>query len=505
MSGLRSSVQSEIKDNMRGSLFTDTTATILSYDKTNETCQIKYLNPNGDGYVTRGNVPIANTSGGVAYGAYYTGQKCSISFINGNANNPIIRGVETSYYENRSCSDQGAFIANDEIWKVGKPEHIIAMTLDWMDDSNSNLSKYESAGCHYTDFDVDQKSMDMITTLDKFDDTEVGMTNLSNHSTIRCKDNGDIDIFTSSNTGIRICKTGNIKLYGIDVEFTNAKTEMTDRSIATPLKVAQVMKICLAYDIIKEVDSYITTMREESGASTLLNGDGSGTSFQDIYARIQSYENLRHEFYETDMAEIYTEEEEDKDKYITLFRQFNDEFLDTVGELAVKLQGVVQLTSAGNGAMPWEPGSGEPYPGGGVTPMPSSEAGSLLDLAKSFIGCTYKWGAEGEISDSHGLCFDCSGFITYLMKAKGLMPQGASRLTVSTIPNSGYFYEVPWNSRQPGDVITNSAMTHVVLYEGNDQIIHASNSAPYPKGGVKEGSLYFPSGRVFRMKGYGVE
>jgi hypothetical protein len=325
------------------------------------------------------------------------------------------------------------------------------------------------------------------------------MTNLSNNSTVKLRDNGDIDIFTSSNTGIRICKTGNIKLYGIDVEFTNAKTDLTDHSIVTPLKVAQVMKICLAYDIIKEIESYIATIKDETSGSTDLNGDGSGTSFQDMYARIESFNNLRHEFYETDMSEVYTEEEEDKDKYIDLFRQFNDEFLDNVGELAVTLQGVVSLTSG------WSSENGEPYPGGGITSMDDNDVSDLIGLAKQFIGCSYVWGADGSESDSNGRCFDCSGFITYLMKEQGLMPKNSSRLTVSTIPNSGYFIEIPWDSRKPGDVLCNSAMTHVVLYEGDNKIIHASNSAPYPKGGVKEGSLYFNSGKAYRIKGYGVE
>lgn len=197
------------------------------------------------------------------------------------------------------------------------------------------------------------------------------------------------------------------------------------------------------------------------------------SQFQDLKARIESYENLKKEFYELDV-----DEDEKIDEYIKLFQQFNDEFLDAVGELGMAVASITAMTNA--------------------------ETNDLISFAKTFIGHTYIWGAEGEISDSKGLCFDCSGFITYLMKEKGLMPKGASRLVVSSIPASGYFYEVPWNSKQPGDVLCNSSMTHVVLYEGNNQIIHASNSAPYPKGGVKESSLYF-TGKAYRIKGYGVE
>lgn len=195
--------------------------------------------------------------------------------------------------------------------------------------------------------------------------------------------------------------------------------------------------------------------------------------FQDLKARIKSYKNLKKEFYELDV-----DNDEKIDEYIKLFQQFNDEFLDAVGELGMAVANVTAMTTI--------------------------ETNNLIQLAKTFIGHTYIWGAEGEIEDEKGKCFDCSGFVTYLMKELGLMPQNAARLTVATIPGSGYFNEIPWDSKQPGDILCNSALSHVVIYEGDNQIIHAANKAPYPKGGVKESELYF-TGRAFRIKGYGVE
>lgn len=203
-----------------------------------------------------------------------------------------------------------------------------------------------------------------------------------------------------------------------------------------------------------------------------INANQSST-FQDLSARIESYKNLKKEFYELDI-----DQDQKIDEYIKLFQQFNDEFVDALGELGVTF--------------------------GNITAMTSEEVDDLIALAKTFIGHTYVWGAEGEVSDSKGLCFDCSGFVTYLMKEMGLMPQNANRLTVATIPNSGYFNEIPWDSKQPGDILCTSSLTHVVIYEGNNQIIHAANKSPYPKGGVKESELYF-TGRAFRIKGYGVE
>ena len=198
------------------------------------------------------------------------------------------------------------------------------------------------------------------------------------------------------------------------------------------------------------------------------------SQFQDLKARIDSYENLKKEFYELDV-----DEDQKIDEYIKLFQQFNDEFLDAVGELGISISMISSLTD--------------------------SENEELIDCARTYIGCSYKWGTEGEETDSNGKqCFDCSGFITYILKQQGIMPQGAARLTISNIPNCGYFYEVPWSNIKAGDVLVNSDMTHVVLYEGNNTVIHASNSAPYPRGGVKENALNF-TGKAYRIKGYGVE
>ena len=53
-----------------------------------------------------------------------------------------------------------------------------------------------------------------------------------------------------------------------------------------------------------------------------------------------------------------------------------------------------------------------------------------------------------------------------------------------------------------GDILCNSDLSHVVIYEGNNKIIHASNSSPYPKGGVKESPQYLTSGTCLRVKAF---
>ena len=126
----------------------------------------------------------------------------------------------------------------------------------------------------------------------------------------------------------------------------------------------------------------------------------------------------------------------------------------------------------------------------------------FITLAKSFIGHTYIWGAEGEISDSKGKCFDCSGFVTYLLKEMGIMPASQGRFTVATMPGSKLFEKVAWSDRKRGDILCNSKLSHVVIYEGDNKIVHASNSKPYPRGGVKESNLYFGGGTCLRVKAF---
>ena len=333
MGSLKDSVKKQINNDNR-TQFSDTTATILSYDRTVNTCKIKYQNPNGDGYIYRGNVSIANTSGGIASGSIHAGQECSITFVNDNIYVPVITGITNCYYQERNCADQGAYVADDEVWKVGTPEHIIAMNLDWIDDDNTDLSKYESDFANYTNTDVDKTSMDIVTTLDKYQDDEVGMTNLKNKSTVKLRDNGDIDIFTSTNTGIRICKTGNIKFYCNDIEFTNSKDETTDKSISTQLKISQMMKICLAYDIIKEVDRYIKAIQNPPEKDK--NNKNNSYKMSSANSRISEYETLKKEFYDVDV-----DKDKEIDKYVKLLQQFNDEFLDIAGELGVTIEGTL--------------------------------------------------------------------------------------------------------------------------------------------------------------------
>lgn len=272
MGAIKNSINKQIDRNNKIQ-YGNTTGTILSYDKTTNTCKVKYSNPSGNGEIYKDNVRISNHNGAITTGVNYAGKRCNIVLVNNNLYAPVVTGITDTEYAQKSSADQGSFIASDEVYKVGTPEHIIAMNTDWIDDKNKDLNKYQNELNNYSDMDVDSQAIDMLSSIERYEDEETGITSTKNKSTIKFKNNGDIDIFTENNTGIRICKSGNIKLYGKDIEFTNSKTEITDKSISTQLKVAQMMKLCLAYDIIKETDLYISTIEENMDDLTDLNSD----------------------------------------------------------------------------------------------------------------------------------------------------------------------------------------------------------------------------------------
>lgn len=126
----------------------------------------------------------------------------------------------------------------------------------------------------------------------------------------------------------------------------------------------------------------------------------------------------------------------------------------------------------------------------------SGMADQFVEKAISLIGHTYVLGAEGEISDSKGMCFDCSGLVHYCMKAVGAAP--SYRFTVSDIPSMSEFREVPFSERQRGDLLVQGDLKHVTICEGGGSIVHASSS----KKSVTRSNEYSALTRCFRIKAF---
>lgn len=100
----------------------------------------------------------------------------------------------------------------------------------------------------------------------------------------------------------------------------------------------------------------------------------------------------------------------------------------------------------------------------------SDLSSQLVAYAKQFLGCPYIYGAAGPSS------FDCSGFTSYVFKHFGytLNRSAAAQYSNGTV--------VDQSQMQPGDLIlwraygSSKTATHVGIYIGNNQYIHASST-----------------------------
>lgn len=108
---------------------------------------------------------------------------------------------------------------------------------------------------------------------------------------------------------------------------------------------------------------------------------------------------------------------------------------------------------------------------------PKATGTDVVKYAKKFIGNKYKYGGTSLTKGT-----DCSGFTQSVYKHFGYkIPR-----TSSEQRSAGK--SVKFANRKAGDIICYSG--HVAIYIGDNKIVHASNSKPYPKGGIKISSVY---------------
>ena len=123
---------------------------------------------------------------------------------------------------------------------------------------------------------------------------------------------------------------------------------------------------------------------------------------------------------------------------------------------------------------PGQPGGVEfpAYPG---APMGSGSYAALMEEAQKHLGKPYVFGAKGPDK------FDCSGFVCWSLSKSGVrnITTNAQGLYNASTP-------VSRENAQPGDLIffkgtysTNNTVTHVGIYIGNGQMIHAGKPVQY--------------------------
>lgn len=199
--------------------YSDTVAEITEYDNIKNTASVKFANPNNGSIMTADNIAVKINMGGLSQAALKIGQKCWISFIGNNLLCPVITNLcDDQYYDNiyskKTNSDQGAYIVDSNINNIDIDSiKVTPMTDDYFNDSVS--SRYSLITKDYTDTEAIQEVRKIIMEIDKYKTSEDGITNIKNNSTVKFKDNGDIDIFVNNNTGIRISPNSkSIEVYG---------------------------------------------------------------------------------------------------------------------------------------------------------------------------------------------------------------------------------------------------------------------------------------------------
>ena len=109
--------------------------------------------------------------------------------------------------------------------------------------------------------------------------------------------------------------------------------------------------------------------------------------------------------------------------------------------------------------------SAEALNGSGTT----DRRNKIVTEAKNHLGVPYLWGGSTPIG------FDCSGFIQYVFKSCGVSLPRTTELQVSV------GVSVSKSNLRPGDLVFlqntyRNGVSHVGIYIGNNQMIHASSS-----------------------------
>ncbi|MCL1988564.1 MAG: C40 family peptidase [Firmicutes bacterium] len=110
----------------------------------------------------------------------------------------------------------------------------------------------------------------------------------------------------------------------------------------------------------------------------------------------------------------------------------------------------------------------------------SSNIYEILSYAKTLIGVPYRTGG----SDRGG--FDCSGFVTYVMRNFGVALQ---RSSASMASSNGFYVER--GSLTAGDLVffatgSGSRVSHVGIYVGDNQFIHSESGRGVRISGLSE-------------------
>jgi cell wall-associated NlpC family hydrolase len=162
------------------------------------------------------------------------------------------------------------------------------------------------------------------------------------------------------------------------------------------------------------------------------------------------------------------------DEQASLYEQLNQDRQAYLDALAAQRAALEQARQHASDPPPDTTGD----PGGYVPPVNASAAEIAVGAALSVQGVPYVWGSADP-----NVGFDCSGLTSWAWSQAGVYIPHSSASQYSSLPH------VPLGSVQPGDLIFYySPISHVALYIGGGQIVHATH--PGADGAVHVDSMY---------------
>ena len=162
----------------------------------------------------------------------------------------------------------------------------------------------------------------------------------------------------------------------------------------------------------------------------------------------------------------------------SLYEQLNEDRQDYLAYVEAQRAALAQAREQAAQDSPPDTTSDTGGSGGYTPPVNASAAQIAVSAALSVQGTQYVWGSADP-----SVGFDCSGLTSWAWAQAGVYIPHSSAAQYSSLPH------VPLGSVQPGDLIFYySPISHVALYIGGGQIVHARH--PGPGGQVQVQSMY---------------
>lgn len=195
---LRDKLQQEIKRNIESQVHS-TKGVILEYSHKTNKATVKVRNPFKEGVLTYCDLQVPPPGTGITNAGPYRGDLVMIQFTNSDLRNPKITSlVDDNYYTNnreelQKHENQGAYVPDG----IKEKEDLVLTPRTVFDDFYIEKADRKS-------LKSPEVTKELLEDESKYGLSEIGLTHPKNKSTIKIKDDGNIDIFSWLNQGIRI-------------------------------------------------------------------------------------------------------------------------------------------------------------------------------------------------------------------------------------------------------------------------------------------------------------